>query len=159
MAAPPSDDDDDDCWGAFGSDDEQDQDTTSLHHIEEQGVLWLTQYFLSWNPSIFASQRRVYCRHDQWTAALQARGMQVVTTSTELVDAAIVSTECEDIHDFSVVKQNVVPNGVIMTVAGMKDNDTDTFDDRVWSEVQRVDDTTTTTHCIIYGPHQTPMSH
>jgi ectoine hydroxylase-related dioxygenase (phytanoyl-CoA dioxygenase family) len=141
--APPS--DDDDCWNAFGSDNEDNDDTASQHNvIHEQGILWLMQYFLSWNPTIFASQRRVYCRDAQWTAALQARGMQVVTTSTELVDAVIVSTE--DTRELSRVKRNVVPNGAILTVGMPTDNEDDdtSFDDRVWSRPQTVCDTPTT---------------
>ena len=64
MMSQPQDDDDDDCWNAFGSEEEEEDDdvdeSTHITPLCEQGVLWLTQHFVRWNPQIHLVQRRVY---------------------------------------------------------------------------------------------------
>ena len=155
MAAPSE--EDDDCWNAFGSDDnddDDDEDHQPVTTICEQGVLWLTQHFLRWNPQIPLSQRRVFSTDKDWTAALQARGFQVMSVPTELYDAGILdSVDTSDSEQVRLVRRNVVPNGVLMTVGGSSSSQPSSLDNRVW-----LDPETVCEHVIVKIKHSCPIN-
>lgn len=124
----------DDCWDAFGSDDEDEQESNEC----TESMLWLTQHFVRWNPQISLAHRRVSVLGDsdgvdEWKAALQARPIQVIATPSELVDAAIVVGKSAEARS---ARPNVVPNGALMLV-GTSSTD---FDDRVWSKEEEIGD-------------------